>query len=150
MNLSLTPKLMVFPLHCCTSEGSFSVEWDGTEWNGAQWGAADWRKMDWRDEAQGGEVRREQCVPDNRLHSDSESREQYDLTTGPHFHSKPLVFLLLKAVVRMKWGRGNLENIEERAELPRNIKGCSSIPSNQGDDKASGCPPSQNVLTWRR
>lgn len=115
---------MVFPLHCSTSVGSFGVDWDGTAWHGAQWGGAEWRKVDWTDEAQGGEGRREQRVPDSRVHADSDSREQHDLTTGPHFHRKPLVFLSLKAVVSMQWGRGNLEDVEERAELPRNIKGC--------------------------
>lgn len=141
MNLSLTPKLMAFPLHCCTSVGSFGVEWGGTAWNGAQWGGAERRRMDWRDGAQGGEVRREQCVSDNRVHSDSESRDQYDLATGPHFHSKPLVFLLLKAVVRMKWSRGNLENVEERAELPRNIRVVKAFPATREMTRLPGALP---------
>lgn len=55
-----------------------------------------------------------------RLRQQREAR----LDHWTHFHRKPLVFLSLKAVVSMQWGRGNLEDVEERAELPRNRKGC--------------------------
>lgn len=97
-------------------------------------GTAEWRKMDWGDAAQGGEVRREPCVlvQQGEL-SDSERREQYDWTTGPHFHSKTTwPFLSLKAVVRMTWGQEeNLENVEEKAELPRN-KGLLKLSQQPG------------------
>lgn len=87
-----------------------------------EWTAVEWHEMDWGDKhMRRGKERTERAGRTASITSLSKQRAaplDHISITGP----SPL--LLGKADVRMKWGWGDLEDVEAKTELPRKIKGC--------------------------